>query len=273
MYNLANTTQSTMIHNVLIFDIETVADVAAYRLLNHPPQDLDDATIYRMMCSERLGETGSTFMRHHLHKIVAISVAMKTAQGLKIWSLGDETSGEYEIVQRFFQGIDKYAPTLVSWNGSGFDLPVLHYRALFHGINAQRYFEIGDHDKDYKFNNYQNRYHWRHIDLMDVLSGYQARTVASLDDVAKLCGFPGKLAMDGSAVQERYTSGDLKGIRDYCETDVLNTYLVYLRFELMRGNLNAVSYQECLEEAQSFLQDQESEHWQEFLQAWAERGA
>ena len=254
MYNLATT---TMIHNVLIFDIETVADVAAYRLLNHPPQDLDDATLYRMMCSERLGETGSTFMRHHLHKIVAISVAMKTAQGLKIWSLG----------------IDKDAPTLVSWNGSGFALPVLHYRALFHGINAQRYFEIGDHDKDYKFNNYQNRYHWRHIDLMDVLSGYQARTVASLDDVAKLCGFPGKLAMDGSAVQERYTSGDLKGIRDYCETDVLNTYLVYLRFELMRGNLNAVSYQECLEEAQSFLQDQESEHWQEFLQAWAERGA
>ena len=256
MYNLANTTQSTMIHNVLIFDIETVADVAAYRLLNHPPQDLDDATLYRMMCSERLGETGSTFMRHHLHKIVAISVVMKTAQGLKIWSLGNETSSEYEIVQRFFQGIDKYAPTLVSWNGSGFDLPVLHYRALFHGINAQRYFEI-----------------WRHIDLMDVLSGYQARTVASLDDVAKLCGFPGKLAMDGSAVQERYTSGDIKGIRDYCETDVLNTYLVYLRFELMRGNLNAVSYQECLEEAQSFLQDQESEHWQEFLQAWAERGA
>ena len=152
MYNSATNT-TTMIHNVLIFDIETVADVAAYRLLNHPPQDLDDATIYRMMCSERLGETGSTFMRHHLHKIVAISVAMKTAQGLKIWSLGDEASSEYEIVQRFFQGIDKYAPTLVSWNGSGFDLPVLHYRALFHGINAQRYFEIGDHDKDYKFNN------------------------------------------------------------------------------------------------------------------------
>ena len=173
-------------------------------------------------------------------------------------------------MQRFFQGIDKYTPTLVSWNGSGFDLPVLHYRALFHGINAQRYFEVDD--KDYKYNNYQNRYHWRHIDLMDVLSGYQARTVASLDDVAKLCGFPGKLAMDGSAVQERYTNGDIKGIRDYCETDVLNTYLVYLRFELMRGNLNPASYQQCIDEAMNFLQDQESEHWQEFLQAWAERG-
>jgi len=109
-------------------------------------------------------------------------------------------------------------------------VPVTDEEGLLAGIVtvsdlAQRYFEVGDHDNTYRFNNYQNRYHWRHIDLMDVLSGYQARTVASLDDIAKLCGFPGKLAMDGSAVQERYTSGDIKGIRDYCETDAANTYI------------------------------------------------
>ena len=259
-----------MIHNVLIFDIETVADVAAYRLLNHPSQELDDATLYRMMCSERLAETGSTFMRHHLHKIVAISVAMKTAQGLKIWSLGDEASSEYEIVQRFFQGIDKYAPTLVSWNGSGFDLPVLHYRALFHGINAQRYFEIGDHDKDYKFNNYQNRYHWRHIDLMDVLSSYQARSVASLDEVAKLCGFPGKLGMDGSKVWDAYHVGRLKDIRDYCETDAANTYLMYMRFRMMSGALDADEYEVEIKRIKHYLaaQTEEKQHWAEFVAAW-----
>ncbi|MDO4642960.1 MAG: 3'-5' exonuclease [Cardiobacteriaceae bacterium] len=259
-----------MIHNTLIFDIETVADVASYRLL-HELHEHDEQDIFRIMSSERLVETGSTFMRHYLHKIVAISVAMKNASGLKVWSLGNENSSEYDIVQRFFQGIEKFSPTLISWNGSGFDLPVLHYRALFHGINAQRYFEIGDNDKDYKFNNYQNRYHWRHLDLMDVLSGYQARSVTNLDDIAKLCGFPGKLAMDGSAVQERYERGDIKGIRQYCETDVLNTYLVYLRFELMRGNLTSANYQYCVEEVETFLQEQDSPHWQAFLQAWMER--
>ena len=261
------------IYNTLVFDIETVADTAAYRLLHNLPAEQSDADTYRLMASERLAESGSTFMRHHLHKIVAISVALKNASGLKVWSLGEESSSEYEIVQRFFQGIEKFTPTLVSWNGSGFDLPVLHYRALFHGIPAARYFENGDNDNSYKFNNYLNRYQWRHLDLMDVLSGYQARSSASLNDVAKLCGFPGKLDMDGAAVQDRYASGDIKGIRDYCETDVLNTYLVYLRFELIRGNLTQDSYRQHLEEVETFLEEQDGAHWQAFLQTWAECGA
>ncbi|UJF23944.1 3'-5' exonuclease [Suttonella sp. R2A3] len=261
-----------MLQNILVFDIETIADIDAYRALNGGLTELDDGDVYRLMASERLSEAGSTFMRHHLHKIVAISAVMKTASGeLKVWSLGDEESSEYELINRFFQGIDRFSPTLVSWNGGGFDLPVLQYRALFHGINARRYFEIGDDERDFRYNNYLARFHWRHIDMMDVLSGFQPRAVASLDDIAKLCGFPGKLDVDGSAVQQLWDEGNVADIRNYCETDVLNTYLVYLRFEVLRGNLDKTACDQAIQEVQTFLNNSDKAHFQAFLHAWMAR--
>ena len=94
-------------------------------------------------------------------------------------------------------------PQLVSWNGGGFDLPVLHYRGLRHGVVAGKYWDMGDDDREFKYNNYISRYHLRHLDLMDLLAMYQPRANAPLDAMAKLCGFPGKLGMDGSQVYAR----------------------------------------------------------------------
>ena len=108
-------------------------------------------------------------------------------------SLGDIDDGEAKLVADFFKIVERYTPQLVSWNGGGFDLPVLHYRALVHGIAASRYWDIGEDDRDFKCNNYIGRYHTRHLDLMDVLAMYQPRAAAPLDALAKLCGFPGKL--------------------------------------------------------------------------------
>jgi predicted PolB exonuclease-like 3'-5' exonuclease len=189
-----------------------------------------------------------------------------------VWSLGDEESSEAEIVGRFFDGIERYAPDLVSWNGSGFDLPVLHYRALRHGIQAPRYWEVGDSDREYKWNNYLGRFHWRHVDLMDVLSGYQLRGRASLDQTAVLLGFPGKLGMSGDKVRERWLSGGISEIRDYCETDVLNTWLIYLRFEFMRGNLDATGLEREFALVRETLAGMNVPHLNEFLDAWPEPG-
>src|SRR6516162_955812 len=130
---------------------------------------------------------------------------------------------EADLVQRFFEGIEKYSPSLVSWNGSGFDLPVLTYRALLAGLQAKRFWEMGDSDDAFRFNNYLNRYHWRHTDLMDVLSGFHQRNRVSLANMARLLGLPGKLGFHGGQVWEAWQAGDLAGIRRYCETDVLNT--------------------------------------------------
>ena len=181
------------------FDIETVPDVDLGRSL-WDIEGLDDKDVGNAMMFRQQQKTGSEFLPLHQHRVVAISVALRTRDTFRVWTLGDVDADESEIVRRFFDGIERYAPNLVSWNGSGFDLPVLHYRALKHGIQAPRYWETGDGERDYRYNNYLSRFHWRHIDLMDVLAGFQMRGRASLDQIAVMLGFPGKLGMSGDKV-------------------------------------------------------------------------
>jgi predicted PolB exonuclease-like 3'-5' exonuclease len=254
--------------NVFVFDIETIPDTESGRRL-YSLEGLDDKDVANVMFNQRRQETGeSEFLRHHLHRIVAISAVYRTHDTFKVWSLGNTDASEKELVSRFFEGIEKFTPTLVSWNGSGFDLPVLHYRALLNGITASRYWETGNTDREFKWNNYLSRYHARHIDLMDVLSGYQPRAAAPLDGIATMLGFPGKLGMDGSKVWETWLKGDIEAIRNYCETDVLNTYLVYIRFEMMRGNLTEKEFEEECRLVRDNLKSENKPHLEEFLQSW-----
>ena len=251
------------------FDIETVPDVEFGRRF----WDLDglsDDDVATAMLFKRQQATGSDFLPLHQHRIVAISVTFRTADTFKVWTLGNEDADEAEIVQRFFDGIERYTPDLVSWNGGGFDLPVLHYRALKNGIQAPRYWEMGEGDRDFKWNNYLSRFHWRHVDLMDVIAGFQPRGRASLDQMAVMLGFPGKLGMSGDKVWETYREGHIKKIRDYCETDVLNTWLVYLRFEFMRGNLDEKGLEREYSLVRSTLTKMDQAHLNEFLSAWKE---
>ena len=254
--------------NVFVFDIETVPDVAGGRRL-YGLDGLSDKDVGQVMFNRRRQETGdSDFLRHHLQCVVAISVALRSRDAFKVWSLGDLHSDEAELIKRFFDGIDKFTPTLVSWNGGGFDLPVLHYRALLHGIAAPRYWETGSEDQSFRWNNYLSRYHERHTDLMDVLAAYQPRATAPLDEIALLLGLPGKLGMSGAKVWDSYLDGNLDGIRNYCETDVLNTYLVYLRFQLIRGKLLPEAYQHECRLVRDTLGKDNKPHLNEFLAAW-----
>jgi predicted PolB exonuclease-like 3'-5' exonuclease len=215
------------------FDIETIPDVEFGRRM-WGLEDLSDADVGTAMSFMRQQQTGSDFLPLHVQRVVAISVAFRTADTFKIWTLGDRDADEAEIIRRFFEGIERYSPELVSWNGSGFD------------------------------------FHWRHLDLMDVLAGFQMRGRASLDQMAVMLGFPGKLGMSGDKVWERWLDGGIDDIRDYCETDVLNTYLVYLRFEFMRGNLDTASLEKEYEKVRSTLREMDRPHLNEFLAAWAE---
>ena len=253
--------------NIFVFDIETIPDVDSGRRL-YGLGDLGDAATGKAMLHLRQQQSGHEFLPLHLHRICAISVVLRHADKVKVWSLGEPEASEAELVQRFFDGIDKYTPTLVSWNGGGFDLPVLHYRALLHGVQAPRYWDTGGEDRDFKWNNYLSRYHERHTDLMDVLAGYQVRANARLDEIATMLGFPGKMGMSGARVWDAFQAGDIGGIRDYCETDVLNTFLVYLRFELIRGHLTEAAYQRELELLRTTLEQDGRAHIDEFLQHW-----
>ncbi len=103
---------------------------------------------------------------------------------------------------------------------------------------------------------------------MDVLAGYQARATAPLDEISTMLGYPGKMGMSGANVWDEYLAGNIEGIRNYCETDVLNTYLVYLRFESIRGNLSADVWKQEVAMLRKMLQEQGKQHLDEFVNAW-----
>jgi predicted PolB exonuclease-like 3'-5' exonuclease len=253
--------------NTLAFDIETVPDVQLGRRL-YGLAGIDDEDVAKAMAFRQMQEAGTEFLPLYQHRIVAISVVMRRGSEIKVWSLGNPDSTESELVKRFFDGIDRFTPDLVSWNGGGFDLPVLHYRALLHKVVSHRYWEIGDEDREFRYNNYLGRFHWRHVDLMDVISGFQNRGRAGLDSMAVMLGFPGKMGMEGGKVWDEFRAGGIVRIRNYCETDALNTYLVYLRFQHIRGLLTAEDLERELALVRRFLADSGEAHLQEFLQAW-----
>lgn len=253
--------------SVMVFDIETVPDVdAGARLFDL--QGLPADEVAEAMFFQRRQQSGRDMLPLHLQKIVAISVVLKTDDTLKVWSLGDEHSGEKELISRFFQGLERFVPTLVSWNGGGFDLPVLHYRALRHRVSAPQYWQTGEEQSAFRYNNYISRYHTRHTDLMDLLALYNGRAYVPLDQMAALLGYPGKLGMDGSKVWPAWQAGHVTAIRQYCETDVMNTYLVYLRFQHMRGVLSDERLLAAETEVKHFLAAQDESHWIEFQAAW-----
>jgi predicted PolB exonuclease-like 3'-5' exonuclease len=257
---------------VLVFDIETIPDIAGLRLLRGADASLTDAEVHAQECAERAEAGRSDFLPHHLQRVLVISCVFRNAEGLRVHSFFDREpegrSEEGRVIQQFFTTIEKKVPQLVSWNGGGFDLPVLHYRGLQHNVVAGKYWDLGEDDREFKWNNYIGRYHMRHMDLMDVLAMYQPRASAPLDAMARLCGFPGKLGMDGSAVYGAYLAGRLEDIRRYCETDVMNTYLLYCRFQRMRGGFTEPEYDRELACVRECLAGIDEPHWKEYVAAW-----
>jgi predicted PolB exonuclease-like 3'-5' exonuclease len=260
-----------MVWPVLVFDIETIPDIDGLRLLNPAGLGLTDAQVHTAWLQERQAKGQSDFLPLYLQRVLVISCVFRNSEGLRIHSFTDrDGASEGKVVQTFFNAIEKHAPQLVSWNGSGFDLPVLHYRGLRHGVVADKYWDMGDDDREFKWNNYIARYHQRHLDLMDLLAMYTAKNNAPLDALAKLCGFPGKLGMDGSQVYAQYMAGQTDVIQNYCETDVMNTYLMYCRYQKMRGGFTEKEYDAEIEFVQSTLGEltPHAPHWQEYLAAW-----
>lgn len=255
--------------STLVFDIETVPDVELGRRL-YGLDSLPDSQVAKAMFALRRQGTGGDFLPLEQHRVVAISCALRRGDTFTVWSVGEPDTPEGELVQRFFDGIARFSPELVSWNGSGFDLPVLNYRALRAGVHAARFWETGDEDPAFRFNNYLQRFHWRHLDLMDVLSGFVPRNRVSLANMAALLGLPGKLGFAGDQVWDAYQRGELVGIRRYCETDVLNTYLIYLRFQLLRGALAPEGHAAELERVRAWLRASPEPHHAQFLAAWPE---
>ncbi len=255
--------------SVLVFDIETIPDVAGLRALRAADAASSDAEVHAAELAERKASGKSDMLPLYLQRVLVISCVFRHPKGVTVQSFADaDGHSEHSIIQTFFDKIEKHQPQLVSWNGGGFDLPVLHYRGLKHGVVADKYWDMGEDDREYKWNNYISRYHTRHLDMMDLLALYQPRANAPLDAMAKLCGLPGKLGMDGSQVYGAYLDGKLDDIRRYCETNVMNTWLMYCRFQKMRGGFTEAEHEREVALARETLGKLGEPHWAEYLEAW-----
>jgi predicted PolB exonuclease-like 3'-5' exonuclease len=212
----------------LVWDLETVPDLAAVSRING--RDMSDAE-----ADEYLGDK---FPALPLHKIVCIGalIAQRGPHGWVVHSLGAPHIGdrpEPELIAAFVDRIVSLRPKLVSFNGHSFDLPVLRYRAMISsvaapGLEARGYFK---------------RYSDEAVDLCDVLASYDGRAKISLDSLCRVLGLPGKPEdIQGKQVAGFVKDGRIQEVADYCETDVVNTYRVWLRYELFRGGVTNTEF-------------------------------
>jgi 3'-5' exonuclease len=253
---------------ILAFDIETVPDVAGIRRLHELPADLPDSDVAELAFQKRRVQTGNDFLPPHLQRVIVISCVARDDEGVKIFSIGEPERDEKAIIHRFFDAIERNVPQLVSWNGKGFDIPVLNHRALIHGVCCTKFWENGDEDQSFRYNNYTNRYQTRHLDLMDQLAMFNARGFAPLDDMARLADLPGKHGVGGAQVWPEYQKGNLKAIRDYCEADVVNTFVLFQRFQMVRGLVTPQQYEAECATLRAALEKRAEPHWKEFLSLW-----
>ena len=214
-----------------IFDIETRIDKALVRSTMFRGEDLDENEAYARMRQRLLEDTGNDFFPVSFHVPVSIAVGNVEDWTLTgVDTLGAEKYSEEAIVQAFWQRLERFNGTLVSFNGRTFDLPVMELQALRYACPAPSYFNTP--------RGHRSRYSDVHYDLYDFLSNYGAyRIRGGFDLLAKLAGLPGKTGVDGSKVQEMWEAGQLDAIHRYCRHDVIQTYFLFLRVELMRGRL------------------------------------
>lgn len=266
-----------MLHNkIFVFDIETIPDTDAVKnLTGFESTDVNELRQEIERYHLEITDGKNPFPRQPLWKVVAISFLEATIHredGEEYYEfkrlMSNQSDDEAEIVRGFFNYFDKSKPRLVSYNGRGFDLPVLKYRAMAHGVQAKVLHGAGD-----KWNSYTSRYSpdW-HCDLLEVLSDYGASAKCKMNEVCAIVGLPGKFGVDGSQVSVMHDKGELDGIRHYCEADVLNTYLLYIRYQHHIGALSTPSYNNAVEDILNFI-DAEGEkrpYLIDFAKAWKE---
>jgi len=258
--------------NVLVFNIETVPDIDGGQRI-HKLQGLDDESTAKALFHLRQQKSGSRELPLSLQRIASISVVYRgmsedMEHEVSLKSLGDENSTEAELLTLFFAEVEERTPTLVSWNGSSFDLPVVHYRSLKNNVSAPNYWEKGHNDNSFRNDDYLSRYHDRHTDLMDVLSSYNESAGAPLNEIALMLGFPGREMLNTDLIWEKFMKGEINEIRHYGELGVLNNYLVYLRFQLIRGGINQEELSQEFSLLREKLDQTEIPHLKAFSQVW-----
>jgi 3'-5' exonuclease len=261
--------------NLFVFDIETIPDTeAAKRLLDLETDDKNELREGLTQYHLKISDGKNSFLRQPFQKVVAISFLeaeiVRDFSGQEFYQIkdirsgGDLVSTEADLVRGFFAHLKKHVSRLVSFNGKNFDLPVLKYAAMKNEVEAGWLYKMGD-----KWNNYNQKYSldW-HCDLADAFSDFGASARVKMNELCAAFNLPGKIGVDGSQVMQMFDDGKLQEIRNYCETDVINTYLLYLTYQHHNGSMSKDAFVKCRENLKEFLekQSQNKPHFKEFLQ-------
>ena len=251
--------------NFFVFDIETIPCIETARTFLNLGSEVSDEEVVAKLTAYHSQATGgqNEFFRQLFHKVVCISFIAGTIFPLKggkekytiktIRSGGRKGESEEEILREIFAYLNKHPSRLISFNGRGFDLPVLQYRAMKYGIDARWIYNDG-------YYNYNHRYSIeKHCDLLEMFSNYGASARVKMAEVAALFKLPCKNnGVDGSQVYTLYKEGKLEEIADYCEADVITTYILYLRFMQHSGKLSQEGYNIVIDNLLKMLKDEQS---------------
>ena len=241
---------------ISVFDCETIPDAELIRKTYG--FEGDDPQISNQALKAQEEKTGSSFLPLPYHKVVAISAVICDDYGnfKKVSSINGDN--EKDLIKQFLAFIDNKNPKLISFNGRTFDIPMLMIRAMKYNLSCPAYFEKENRELNKsKWDNYRARYSDRfHVDLMDHITEFGAVRGLKLDTVCTLIGAPGKYDVSGDQVLELYYNGEIEKIREYCESDVLNTYWLYLQYELLKGNLILKDYMTNLLQMSESLSDE-----------------
>lgn len=257
----------------LIFDVETVGDGALISKVKYTSLDLSPADALRKFRDELLEQTGRDVLPFTFVLPVSVAVVKVSAdfELLDVAVLDDPLYRPHVITQGFWQGWRHYSrPTLVTFNGRGYDVPVLELAAYRYGISLPDWFNTSAPS----YEQLRNRYHkTSHLDLMDLFSNFGAtRMAGGLNLLANLIGKPGKTGVDGSQVQDMYDSGRVKEINDYCRGDVLDTYFVFLRTRVLLGQITLEREHELVAITRNWLEQRKDQvpAFAHYLQEWGD---
>jgi predicted PolB exonuclease-like 3'-5' exonuclease len=233
----------------LVFDTETVPDGKLLAMVKYADQHLTPEDAIRQAQAEARAQSRdqSDFVPVSFQYPIAICV-LRVGGDYRIQGLTCLDAPQYrprEIVRLFWKGVAHYhSAKLVSYNGRGFDLPLLELAAFRYGYAPESHFRNGRH-----------RYNG-HIDLCDWISNYGAcRIAGGLNLLSKLLGKPGKMEVTGDNVYPMYCAGQIQDINDYCMFDTLDTYFVFLRSRVVVGALALAREQELVAESKQWILD------------------
>lgn len=247
--NLASNSAQDPALNFKIYGEQPIFNADKSKILNHKLLSLRAMEIFKE-------KTGSEFLPVCFHRVVSISAVMADGFGrfLRVSTLEGES--ECDKIAKFLTFIEDFNPRLVSFNGRGFDLPMIMARAMCYDLSAAAYFETNDRDNNKsKWENYRSRYDGRfHLDLLDHISDFGAVRGLKLNHICASVGLPGKYDVHGDQVLQLYYGGEQAKIDEYCRSDVLNTYWLFLKYELLRGKITKDDYLNYIAVMGEFLQ-------------------